>query len=106
MNAISNTKVQMSKDDSVNGKIRTIVEFHETPKMSAYLLAFIVSNYKGSVNDDGSFGVYARPEALNETLYALNFGQEMLKKIGEFVKIDYYSIDKVDKLDMAVSVKC
>ena len=106
MNAISNTKSSTPRDETINGKTRTVVEFLETPKMSAYLLAFIVSNYKGSFNADKSFGVYSRPEAENRTKLALEFGQESLKKLGEYVGIDYYSIDKIDKLDMAVSKKC
>lgn len=76
--------------------------------MSSYLLAFIVSKYAGNLNADQTFGVYARPDAFNETKLALDFGQNMLKKLGEFVSIDYYTIADVTKLDMAVSkrIKC
>jgi aminopeptidase N len=70
--------------------------------MSSYLLAFIVSQYRGRFNNDKTFGVYTRPEAIEETALALDFGQKILKKLGEYVGIDYYSIDKIDKLDMAV----
>lgn len=70
--------------------------------MSTYLLAFIVSKYEGKTNTADTFGVYSRPEAVNQTTRALEFGEEMLKKLGEYVNVDYYSVDKVLKMDMAV----
>lgn len=101
MNALSNTPIDSAINSTINGVLKTTVIFKETPKMSTYLLAFIVSKYKGLQNSDKTFGVFSRPEAVNQTELALEFGQEMLKKLGEYVKIDYYS-DNVTKMDMAV----
>lgn len=102
MNALSNTN-GVSRNDTVIGK--TIVEFLETPKMSTYLLAFIVSKYEGLTNANTThpFGVYARPEAKAQTKMALDFGQDMLNKLGAYVGIDYYSVEGVTKMEMAVS---
>lgn len=67
--------------------------------MSAYLVAFIVSNYVGSLKNTDKFGVYARPEAKLYTDYATEFGIKMLDKFNEYFGSNYY--DYLDKLDMA-----
>lgn len=105
MTAIANTKVQASTTSVISGKERTTVTFFDTPVMSTYLLAFIVSKYNGNINADQTFGVYARPEAYNYTNLALTFGQEMLFTLGEYTGINYYTIPSITKLDMAVSSK-
>lgn len=69
--------------------------------MSTYLLAFIVSNYRGSLTNTDKFGVYARPESQLHTDYAVEFGIQMLDKFGSYFGIDYYSVDNVNKMDMA-----
>lgn len=105
MNAISNTRPDTGYpiESLIEGKTRNTYVFAETPKMSTYLLAFIVSKYVAKINDAGNFGVYARPAATEQTTLALSFGVDMLKRLGEYVGIDYYSVDKVTKMDMAVS---
>lgn len=75
--------------------------FKTTPLISSYLLAFIVSNYTGSQNTDKTFGVFARPEAIETTKYALDFGQKMIKSFGEYLNMSYYSFKDVKKIDMA-----
>lgn len=69
--------------------------------MSTYLLAFIVSNYKGSLTNTDKFGVYARPEAQKHTDYAVEFGINMLDKFDTFFNISYYNMENVEKMDMA-----
>lgn len=73
--------------------------------MSTYLLAFIVSKYDGRLNGDSqatsSFGVYARPEAKNVTQLSATFGKTMLDEFGVYLNFSYYSVDNIDKLDMA-----
>lgn len=61
----------------------------------------IVSKYAGNRNETGRYGVYARPQAIATTQRALDFGQQMLKKFGEYLGIDYYTIGVNTKLDMA-----
>lgn len=73
--------------------------FKITPKMPTYLLAFIVSDYEGMESEDSQFGVYARPESKPHTKYALDFGIESLKALGDYLGVDYYSV--VEKMDMA-----
>jgi aminopeptidase N len=67
--------------------------------MSTYLIAFIVSDYKGSTENTNKFGVFARPEAQAHTEYAVEFGIKMLDKLNEYFGIDYYSV--LSKMDMA-----
>jgi len=75
--------------------------FADTPKMSTYLLAFIVSNYDFTENTAQNFGVYARPEMKAQTTYARDFGVDMLARLGGYFEIDYYSVASVNKMDMA-----
>lgn len=70
-------------------------------QMSTYLLAFIVSDYKGSLENTEAFGVYARPEAQPHTDYAVKFGISMLNNLSDYFGIDYYSVQGVEKMDMA-----
>ena len=52
--------------------------------MSTYLLAFIISNYVGSLKNTADFGVYARPEAKPHTEYAVEFGIQMLDVFNKY----------------------
>lgn len=78
--------------------------FLETPPMSTYLLAFIVSKYGAKSNNDTThgFGVFARPEAVNRTDLSFTFGQDMLSKLGTYLNFDYYAAhENIKKMDMA-----
>lgn len=47
-------------------------------------------DYTSKINEDGiEFRVYSRPEAINNTNYALNLVDELLNIIQETVKVDY-----------------
>ncbi|XP_036342052.1 membrane alanyl aminopeptidase-like [Rhagoletis pomonella] len=69
-----------------------------TPRMSTYLLAYIVSEFKQRKND--KFGVIAREEYYDQTEYSFTVGQEILDKLSDYLGIDYYSMGN-DKMDMA-----
>lgn len=66
--------------------------------MSTYLLAFIVSEFTS--RNDTEFGVLARPEFYNQTEYPYTVGKQILKKMGEYLNLDYYTMGN-DKMDMA-----
>ncbi|CRK90924.1 CLUMA_CG004613, isoform A [Clunio marinus] len=100
MNTVSNTERVAETDFVVNGMTWKQDEFEWTPKMSSYLLAFIVSGYEAQQNSDGTFGVWARPEAKNQTTLALDFGQEMLAELNTLYGIDYYK-ENMTKMDIA-----
>ncbi|KAM7359496.1 uncharacterized protein ACRADG_013108 [Cochliomyia hominivorax] len=72
--------------------------YDTTPKMSAYILAFIVSEFNDRY--DGEFGVLARPEYYSQTEYAYDVGKKLLKALDDFTGIPYYSMG-VDKMHVA-----
>lgn len=82
-----------------SGKVRDI--FGSTPKMSTYLLAFIVSEFTVRENTQQTFGVVARPEASAQTQYALDIGQAILQKLDEWTDYPYASVPEMTKMHMA-----
>lgn len=69
--------------------------------MSTYLVAFLVSEFRGVEITNGSkeFGVYTRPDVLNQTDYAVDFGQRVVNALSDYFGIDYYTTDANLKLD-------
>lgn len=67
--------------------------------MSTYLVAFLISDYETTRSHSGNFGIYTRPEAKNQTEYALNFGVKAVNALSDYFGIDYYSTDSHLKLD-------
>lgn len=69
-------------------------EFEESMPMSTYLLAFVVSDFKNITN--GTFSVWARPDALESARYALEVGPKILAFFEKYFNITY----PLPKLDM------
>lgn len=74
--------------------------------MPTYLVAFLVSEFEsvkrilnGTGNGTYEFGIFTRPEALNQTDYPLDFGMRVIEALGDYLDIDYYSTDPNLKLD-------
>lgn len=71
--------------------------------MPTYLVAFLVSEFEGVLTTfngtNNEFGVFTRPEAVNQTAYTLDFGMRVVKALGDYFGIDYYSTDANLKLD-------
>uniref|UniRef100_A0A182K989 Aminopeptidase n=1 Tax=Anopheles christyi TaxID=43041 RepID=A0A182K989_9DIPT len=78
---------------------RTLATFGITPKMSTYLLAFIVAPYELSTND--VIGVLARPEALNQTAYSVQEGLKLLKALGDWVDYPFNNVTEISRMYMA-----
>ncbi|KAM9224187.1 aminopeptidase N [Leptosomus discolor] len=66
--AISNMPVRSTRQQDIDGKSWNITEFETTPKMSTYLLAFIVSQFDYVYNDTGNvlIRIWGRPKAIAE----------------------------------------
>ncbi|XP_041970214.1 membrane alanyl aminopeptidase-like [Aricia agestis] len=96
--SLANTKLQISVEQT-NGYIRDI--FYPTPRMSTYLVAFLVSEFDAvtNINNTEEFGIYSRPEAINQTQYAFDFGVRVVKALSDYYGLDYYSTDSNIKLD-------
>ncbi|XP_016982032.2 membrane alanyl aminopeptidase [Drosophila rhopaloa] len=95
-NSASNTRLIASYPSDEEGYYTDV--YKTTPKMSTYLLAFIISEFVARKDDN--FGVFARPEYYAQTQYPYNVGVQILKEMGDYLDKDYYSMGN-DKMDMA-----
>ncbi|XP_064552682.1 membrane alanyl aminopeptidase [Drosophila montana] len=96
LTSVSNTR-QLSSTPTDNGEYYLDV-YNTTPKMSTYLLAFIISEF--TVRKDDQFGVLARPEFYAQTQYSFNVGRLILEEMGKYLNLSYYTLGN-DKMDMA-----
>lgn len=86
---------------SENEKI--VSKFETTPKMSTYLVAFVVSDYKSNKRseNDIEFKVWTKPHAVKQTEYALNVSVHLLKELDKYMKIPYGNeIKKMDQVSL------
>ena len=60
--------------------------------MSSYLLAFMVTNYRGRQTSDEKFGVFGPPSLFANTEYAYTFGQANLKNLGDYLGSEFKRI--------------
>ncbi|XP_035779014.1 aminopeptidase N-like [Anopheles albimanus] len=86
LKAIANTPSYASAGDE-DGYV--IDYFETTPRMSVYLLAFMVSDFP--YIEEGQQRVYARPSSLNNTKFALEAGLRILDALDEHIGIPYSS---------------
>ncbi|GJQ73766.1 hypothetical protein Trydic_g18707 [Trypoxylus dichotomus] len=79
--------------------------FTDTPVMSTYLLAFIVSKFQGygyqtqELTERRQYDVWCREEALPTAEYAFDVGPKLLNQLNEYTGINYYNMEGVDKMD-------
>ncbi|XP_071424308.1 aminopeptidase N [Pithys albifrons albifrons] len=66
--AISNMPAKSSREQIIDGQSWNVTEFHTTPRMSTYLLAFIVSQFDYKQSDSGKvlIRIWGRPKAIAE----------------------------------------
>ncbi|NXC22681.1 AMPN Aminopeptidase, partial [Corythaeola cristata] len=66
--AISNMPVRSTRQQEIDGEMWNVTEFETTPKMSTYLVAFIVSQFSNvqNVSEDVLIRIWGRPEAIAE----------------------------------------
>ncbi|KAM9124594.1 aminopeptidase N [Pangshura tecta] len=81
--ALSNMPVQSSMQQSIDGTTWNVTEFQTTPKMSTYLLAFIVSQFEAveAMQDNVLIRIWGRPQAIaaGQGDYALSVTGPILK---------------------------
>ncbi|KAL0882642.1 hypothetical protein ABMA27_001077 [Loxostege sticticalis] len=97
--SLANTKMASSTDLS-NGYVRE--DFHPTPRMSTYLVAFLISEFEATyynTNSSHEFGVFVRPEATNQSAYSYDFGMRVVDALSDYFGINYYSTNNQLKLD-------
>lgn len=93
--AISN---MIGKTESI-GNDRQKTTFETTPKMSTYLVAYAIADFKAFKEDNVT--VYARPGPTDQgmTKYAVEVGNKVLRLLEEYTNITYSSmIRKMDQI--------
>jgi aminopeptidase N len=93
---ISNTEI--ASDTPGPGADKHTLKFEETPKMSTYLLAFLVGDFqcRNAVEDGVKLGVCATPDKMDLTSYALNVEKFTLHYYDDYFGIHF----PLKKLDM------
>ncbi|XP_032687648.1 putative aminopeptidase-2 [Odontomachus brunneus] len=93
--AISNMKVSEIKHNCSSDYPSGTV-FSESVKMSTYLVALVVSNFKSTKKVEDKFAVYARPNAIDQAEYALSVISPLVKFFEKNLNQNY----QINKLDM------
>uniref|UniRef100_A0A182PEE9 Aminopeptidase N n=1 Tax=Anopheles epiroticus TaxID=199890 RepID=A0A182PEE9_9DIPT len=65
-----------------------VSRFERTPRMSTYLLAFAVTDFKTLRN--GPHEIVVRSNAQDDAMYALDVGATMLTRFGSYLESSYY----------------
>ncbi len=99
LTAISNTKIE--SEERLEEQDKKAVSFHDTIKMSTYLVAFIVGEFEGSeeINVEGTpMRIWAPPGNQHLTRFAQDLGSFTLSFLNSYYGLKYPG----DKLDFIV----
>ncbi|XP_071800497.1 aminopeptidase N-like [Asterias amurensis] len=79
--------------------------FMTTPKMSTYLVAFIVCDFwqESRTVDNTRFSVWAREEVFNDTLFALEYGTRAFTFLEDYSGLEY-PLPKIDLIALPQSI--
>lgn len=90
--------VKISLELHCSGDDTATTSFAESQPMSTYLVAFIVSNlqYIASTNAR-RLRVFARPDELNSTVYALITGEQVINVFERYLQVNY-TLPKMDQV--------
>ncbi|XP_071788435.1 aminopeptidase N-like isoform X2 [Asterias amurensis] len=97
--ALSNGIERVDKEPIGDNGRWVVTKFKRVREMSTYLLAFVVSDFKyeqATTTNGVLFRVWSRPEAVENTKYALQAGVDILNYFEEYFDFDY----PLEKQDM------
>uniref|UniRef100_A0A182M2A6 Aminopeptidase n=1 Tax=Anopheles culicifacies TaxID=139723 RepID=A0A182M2A6_9DIPT len=96
--AVSNMPIYAIAGD-LDGNVFSF--FETTPPMSAYLLAFMVSDFLYIEDAEADQRVYARPNAIDQAQYALDAGILIMDAFDEYLGLPYSDfMPKVDQVGL------
>ncbi|XP_023950043.2 membrane alanyl aminopeptidase-like [Bicyclus anynana] len=99
------SNMRIKSNPTVGDRVREV--FHTTPRMSAYLVTFHISEeFKVIADNDNynaSYRIIARPNADDQGGYALQVGPPLTKWLQEYFGIDYYKMAENMKNDQIAS---
>lgn len=91
------TNIYSSSDK--NGMTKTT--FQETPIMSTYLIAFVISDFANLSSPNGYYRTFSKPSAINSTKMALVEGEKILDGISNYLGINYnVTMPKMDQISI------
>ncbi|XP_043463932.1 aminopeptidase N-like [Leptopilina heterotoma] len=72
-----------------------LYEFEKTPKMSTYLVAFVISDFE--YKTDSPITVWSQPALIDKAQYPLTMGKKILKEMAEYTGV-VYQLPKMDQI--------
>ncbi|PSN55741.1 Aminopeptidase N [Blattella germanica] len=96
-NSISNMPLFNSSepDPDLDGRIWD--SFYETPLMSTYLVAFVVSDLKNLTSEDGKYSVWLREQIISQGKFALSIAPGIIQEMENYTGIKY-ELPKLDQV--------
>ncbi|XP_075971973.1 putative aminopeptidase-2 [Anticarsia gemmatalis] len=99
------SNMQLLSSTPNGNRVREV--FQRTPRMSAYLVTFHISEDFAVIADNNnaqrSYRILARPNAVGQGEYALEVGPPLTDWLGNYFGIDYYSMEPNIKNDQIAS---
>lgn len=71
--------------------------FQRSVPMSTYLVAFVVADFEPQHSENGNVSIWARKDAINQTLYSLKIGPEILNYYENYFQIKF-PLPKIDMI--------
>ncbi|CAG9818324.1 unnamed protein product [Phaedon cochleariae] len=99
-NVLANTPAVPEKT-TISGSEKTTV-FRTTPKMSTYLVAFIVSHFEPALKSPGKYNVYARPSASHTMGLSTKYGEYLVDSMGKWMGISYTDLGDPQVAQVAI----
>lgn len=95
----------MKQEPDSDNTDRIFTRFEETPRISTYLLAFVVSNFQNVTNSAKNFTIFTKKNSLHQTTLAMKYSEPLLKALENVTKISL-NITKMDQVALPKFAAC